>query len=220
MTLTPEEIKDNWIKFNENIKKYISGNRQNQLLDFYKKYEDRIALMPASNMTKYHSCFPGGYVYHVNKVVESCIYLHKVWEKMGSNTSTYTLEELIFSAINHDLGKMGDKYNEAYLPSDDKWRKDTLGEIYSFNKKLSFMSVPDRSLFILQENEISVTQNEWIGIKIHDGLYDSANEAYLKSYTPETKPRTILPYILHQADLMASVIEFQSQYSKDNKLIK
>ena len=38
-------------------------------LDFYKKYEDRIILMPASHKKEYHNAFPGGYVEHVNRVV-------------------------------------------------------------------------------------------------------------------------------------------------------
>ena len=220
MTLTPEEIQLNWNRFNTFIDKYIEGNRKNQLKDFYKKYEERIALMPAANMTKYHSCFPGGYIHHVNNVIENSLYLHKLWSKMGADISTYTIDELVFSAINHDLGKMGDMFNEAYLPSTDQWRKDNLGELYSFNTKLSFMSVPDRSLFLLQQHEISVSQNEWIAIKTHDGLYDQANDAYLKSYIPETKPRTCLPYIIHQADLMAARIEFEQQYLKEEILKK
>ena len=138
---------------------------------------------------------------------------------MGVDTTLYSIEELIFSAINHDLGKIGDSKNEAYLPSTDKWRIDNLGELYTFNTKLSFMSVPDRSLFLLQEYGIEVSQNEWIAIKTHDGLYDPANEVYLKSFMPETKPRTSLPFILHQADLMSAVIEFQQQYQKPKKLI-
>ena len=219
MSLTPQEIQDNWELFNSHIQK-LEGNRKNQLSDFYKKYEERLALMPAANSAKYHSCFPGGYTFHVNKVIQSANILYKVWEKMGANMNTFTYDELLFSAINHDLGKMGDMFNEAYLPQEDKWRKDNLGELYSFNTKLSFMSVPDRSLFLLQQHEIQVTQNEWVAIKTHDGLYDKANESYLSSFLPETKPRTVLPYILHQADLMSAVIEFQDQYATDNKLIK
>ncbi len=220
MTLEPQEIQDNWKEFTDNIEKYIISNRKYQLLDMYKKYEERVALMPAANMVKYHSCFAGGYVYHVNKVVKAALYLHKLWGVMGANQESYTLEELIFSAINHDLGKMGDMFNEAYLPSGDKWRIENLGELYTHNTKLQFMSIPDRSLFLLQENEIGISQNEWIAIKTHDGLYDQANEAYIKAYTPEARFRTVMPHILHQADLMAATIEFEQQYQKENKLIK
>jgi len=220
MTLEPQEIQDNWNEFLKNIETYITGNRKNQLLDFYKKYEERVALMPAANMIKYHSCFAGGYVYHVNKVVKAALYLNKLWAVMGASQESYTLEELVFSAINHDLGKMGDMFNEAYTPSTDKWRTENLGELYTHNTKLSFMSIPDRSLFLLQQHEIGLSQNEWIAIKTHDGLYDQANEAYIKAYTPEARYRSVMPVILHQADLMAATIEFEQQYQIEKKLVK
>ena len=134
--------------------------------------------------------------------------------------TTFTKEELVFSAINHDLGRMGDKEHESYIPQTDQWRKDKLGEGYMFNKKLAFCSVPDRGLFLLQQHDISYTFNEMVAIQTHDGLYDAANEKYLKAFMPEQKPRTSLPYILHQADLMAARIEFEIEwlpkFSKNN----
>jgi predicted HD phosphohydrolase len=30
-----------------------------------------------------------------------------LWEEEGCDMSTFTTEELVFSALNHDLGKMG-----------------------------------------------------------------------------------------------------------------
>ena len=51
----------------------------------------------------------------------------EVWESFGCDMSTFTQEELVFSAINHDLGKMGDEDNESYIPQTDQWRKDKLG---------------------------------------------------------------------------------------------
>jgi hypothetical protein len=51
-----------------------------------------------------------------------------------------------------------------------------------------------------------------LAIQTHDGLYDAANEKYLKAYMPEQKPRTSLPFILHQADLMAARIEFEREW--------
>jgi len=219
MKLTAQEIQDNWEKFQEYIEKYITGERKEQLLNFYQSLEDRIILYPAANMVKYHSCFPGGYIYHVNRVIESSIYIYKVWSKMGADLSNFTMEELIFSAINHDLGKLGDLEQEAYQLSSDKWRIDNLGELYTFNTKLQFMSVPDRGLFLLQEQGIKVSQNEFIAIKTHDGLYDSANEVYIKPFIPETRFRTCLPYILHQADLLSAAIEFQQDFQQPKSLI-
>jgi hypothetical protein len=212
MVLKAEQIKANWEIFLDNINIHIPGNRGEQLTNFYKKYEERIALMPAAHKKEYHSSFPGGYVYHVNKVVEGALRLYDLWESMGCDMTTFTKEELVFSAINHDLGKMGDKDHESYIPQTDKWRREKLGEDYMFNKQLAFASVPDRGLFLLQQHDITYSFNEMVAIQTHDGLYDSSNEKYLKAYMPEQKPRTSLPFILHQADLMAARIEFEQEW--------
>ena len=212
MSLTAEQIQSNWGVFLNNIEVHISGNRGEQLLNFYKRYEDRIIMMPAAHKKEYHSAFPGGYVDHVNRVVRCALKQYDLWASEGCDMTTFTKEELVFSAINHDLGKMGDKDHDAYIPQTDKWRKDKLGEDYMFNKKLAFCSVPDRGLFLLQQHDISYTFNEMVAIQTHDGLYDNANEKYLKGFMPEQKPRTSLPFILHQADLMSARIEFEIEW--------
>ena len=212
MKLSAEQIQENWTQFIHNIDSYISSPRKEQLIKFYETYAERIMLMPAAHKKEYHSAFPGGYVDHVNRVVNAALEMSYIWDKFGCDMTTFTTEELVFSAINHDLGKMGDDDHEAYIPQTDKWRKDKLGEDYTFNKKLAFASVPDRGLFLLQEHGISYTFNEMVGIQTHDGLYDSANDKYLKGWMPEQKPRTSLPFILHQADMLAARIEFEVEW--------
>ena len=212
MKLTAEQIQSNWETFNDNIRTYIEGDRKYKVLDFYKKYEERIILMPAAHKKEYHNSFPGGYVEHVNRVVRCALKQYELWKEEGADMSTFTLEELVFSAINHDLGKMGDEENESYIPQTDQWRRDKLGEDYMFNTKVPFASVPDRGLFMLQSHGITYTFNEMLAIQTHDGLYDDANTKYLKTFMPEQKPRTCLPFILHQADLMAARIEFEKEW--------
>jgi hypothetical protein len=134
-----------------------------------------------------------------------------VWQEMGTK-DTYTEEELFVSALNHDLGKIGSLEHISVLPSKDEWRKKNLGEMYTFNTNNEYMTVPDRSLFLLQQSGIQLTTNEWIAIKTHDGLYDKANEAYLKGFINESKPRTSLPFILHQADMMAARVEWENEW--------
>ena len=211
MNLSAEQIQTNWEKFIGYINTYISDPRREKLLDFYNKFEDRIIMMPASHKKEYHNAFPGGYVDHVNRVIEAALEINKVWLMFGAEEN-YTVEELVFSALNHDLGKMGDSEHESYIPQTDQWRKDKLGENYMHNKQIPFASIPDRGLFLLQEHDIKYTFNEMIAIQTHDGLYDPANEKYLKSYMPETKPRTSLPFILHQADMMAARVEFEKEW--------
>jgi len=212
MNLTAEQIQGNWDTFISNIETHITGDRKQALLDFYNKYQERVMLMPAAHKKEYHNSFPGGYVEHVNRVVRCALKQAKLWEEEGCDMSTFTTEELVFAAINHDLGKMGDENNESYIPQTDKWRREKLGEDYMFNKQVPFSSVPDRGLFMLQSHGVIYTFNEMLAIQTHDGLYDAANEKYLKAYMPEQKPRTSLPFILHQADLMAARIEFEREW--------
>ena len=168
-------------------------------------------MMPAAHKSQYHNCFPGGYIDHVNRVVAAALRLDVVWREFGM-IDTYTTEELVFSAINHDLGKFGTEEQESYIEQTDQWRRDKLNETYMFNDRLEYMTVPDRGLHLLYSLGITPTKNEMLAIKLHDGLYDETNKPYLMSFSPETKPRTSLVYVLHQADLMAARVEFEREW--------
>ncbi len=207
MNLNAEQISSNWEKFLSNIETHISSPRKEKLLQFYKDQSDRFVLMPAAANVNYHNCFPGGYIEHVNRVVDAALEVRAMWEKFGADMSTFTIEELVFSAINHDLGKVGDSNNDLYIPSTNDWRKKNLGEHYSYNKEVGFMTIPDRSLFLLQEAGISYTLNEMLAIRSHDGLYDDANKGYFISRIPESRPKSVIMFILHQADFLAAEVE-------------
>lgn len=212
MNLTAEQIQNNWNDLMSYIEEHISSPRKEKLLEFYDQYSDRLMLMPASHKKEYHNAFPGGYIEHVLRVIRCAIKQAELWEEEGCDMSTFTFEELIFSALNHDLGKIGSEDEESYLPQTDQWRRDKLGEDYMFNERVPFASVPDRGLFLLQSYGIQYTFNEMLAIQTHDGLYDDANKKYLTGFIPGQKPRTSLPYILHQADLMAARIEFEREW--------
>ena len=52
-----------------------------------------------------------------------------------------------------------------------------------------------------------MNENEYLGLKLTDGMYEDANEKYLKTFLPETGLRSHIARILHQADMMATYIE-------------
>ncbi len=120
MKLEAEQIMHNWEMFLGYIEEYITGERKDQLLSFYKQYEDRFQMMPAAHKPQYHNCFPGGYIDHVNRVIQLSLEINEVWKKFGVK-DTYTTEELVFSAINHDLGKFGDFEHPSCLDNDNEW---------------------------------------------------------------------------------------------------
>jgi len=204
--LNAEQIQKNYEKHVKIIETYLGG-RAIACKEMLKHMEDTYVMAPASGKTWYHNAFAGGYVDHVNRVVQFAIEQSRLYEKMGG-TIDYTEEQLVFSALFHDLGKIGDGDKPNYIPQTDKWRQDKLSEMYTFNPDLDFMLIPDRSLFILQKFGIKVDQKEFLGIRCHDGVFDKANEAYFFSNVESSRQKSALISVLHTADFLASKVEY------------
>lgn len=217
MELSEKEIVDNYKKLLGYIEKYIADPRKDALMKLYKDKEELIALAPASGKENYHNCFPGGYVKHVLNVLTVGVNVNELWKSSGA-VNTHTDEELIFALLNHDLGKIGEGDQPYYVPNPSEWHRKNQGAIFTQNPKINFMTVPDRSLFLLQQYGIECTFSEYISIKIHDGLYDEGNKAYLMSYSEDGKLRTNLPFIVHQSDMIASRVEYQAWKTANSNL--
>ena len=69
------------------------------------------------------------------------------------------------------------------------------------------MNLTDRSFYLLNYFGIKCTQEEWIGIKLTDGLYDENNREYFIKFNNDDALKTSLPYIMHTADLFAARFE-------------
>ena len=52
-----------------------------------------------------------------------------------------------------------------------------------------------------------MSQWEYIGLRLTDGMYEEANKTYYMSYNPDWSLKSNIAYILHQADMMATHIE-------------
>lgn len=206
MSLSAEQIQKNYQKHLKIVDTYI-GDRKESVKKLISHMEDVYVMAPASGKSWHHNAFAGGYVDHVNRVVEYAVKQSRLYEEMGGNVD-YTEEELVFAAIFHDLGKLGDGDKENYIPQTDKWRQDKLSEMYTYNSDLDFMLVPDRSLYILQKFGIKVSQKEWLGIRLHDGVFDKANEAYFFSHMESSRQKTSIVSVLHTADFLASKVEY------------
>jgi len=69
------------------------------------------------------------------------------------------------------------------------------------------MVVTDRAFFLLQHFGIKISEWEYIGLMLTDGMYEEANKKYLTSFNPDFRLKSNIAYILHQADMMATHIE-------------
>ena len=201
-----EEIQKNYDKHLKIIDTYITERKDN-VMAMLKHMEETYILAPASGKKWFHNAFPGGYVDHVNRVVEYAVKQMRLYKEMGGSID-FTEEELVFAALFHDLGKIGDGDLPNYLPQTDKWRQDKLSEVYTYNPDLDFMLIPDRSLFILQKFGIPLSKKEFLAIRLHDGVFDKANEAYFFSNVESSRQKTSIISVLHAADFLASKVEY------------
>ena len=217
--LSAEQTTANLERFKSLVKEHFSTDEErifklNKLIDHF---EDRLLLAPASSKEHYHGSHPGGYLEHCLNVYDIAMDMAKTWSKY-SKAIDYTLDEVAFIALFHDLGKLGDLEEEFYKPQDNDWRKMNMGEIYKINPKVVNMNGADRSLFTIQHFGIQLTQNEWITIRIHEGLYDEGNETYLKTMFKDNILKSHLPHLIHHSDMMASRIEYEEwKNSSDEK---
>jgi len=213
--INAEQIQTNWETLINYINDWISEDRKENLLKMYEDFKERMMFAPASAKEHYHNAMPGGYVEHILHIINHSLEIKQLWEKNGAMIN-FTDEELVFAAMHHDLGKVGDLEHDYYIPQDSDWHRKNQGAIYKNNPELQYMSVPDRGLWLLQHYGIKVTDKEYIGIKLTDGLYDDANKKYLMTYLPEWQLRSNMSYILHQADMMATHIEYD-QWNGNNE---
>lgn len=209
--LTETQIVSNW----ETLLKLIETNfptRKESLLKMYDELEQRMIMMPASSIEYYHNAFPGGYVDHIIRVYHCVNELYDSWKRMGANVDGFTKEELAFAAFHHDLGKAGfpGEGNESYITNDSEWHRKNQGKMYNHNPAIPNATVPDLSLYLLQYYNIPVSWNEYLAIKVHDGMYDDANKPYYMARSAGTKFKTVMPIIMHHADHMASLIEYEN----------
>lgn len=215
--LSAEQIEQNYKTFRATIDKLFPTRRE-ALNEMYDDLGERIIMAPASSFEHYHNAFPGGYVDHVLRVVKFSVSEYNNWKNDGLKVDNFSMEELLFAAFHHDFGKMGlpgdDMY--SYTPNESEWHRKNMGKMYEHNPNVPFSLVPDNSLFLLQYYGVSYSWSEFLAIRTHDGLYDEANKPYFLSRVTDTRPKTNINQILHQADYKAARFEFE-QWAIESK---
>lgn len=169
--ITPNEefVKANFDSTVKLVEKLSTTSHLKTMLEFL---GDRYALCPASANKDYFSAFPGGLAYHNLNVVK--------WIGKFANLlcpDVYSKETLLKVALLAEIGKVGDLEHDYYLATDQKWQRDR-GIFYEINKDISFMRIPQRSLFLANNFGVPLTQEEYLAILLFEGQNDETNSAY------------------------------------------
>lgn len=151
---------------------------------------DEFRVAPASSRLAYHSCYPGGLLVHSLNVVRNLKKLVSTF-----NPNRWSPDVLVFVGLFHDLGKVGDGVEPMYLPHRSDWHVKQ-GNLYEINDKCCYMTTSDRGIYILQNNGIKLTTEEFLSIRLNDGAYAEENAPY-KMREPA------LALLVHTADRLA-----------------
>ena len=171
-TLTDEQIFSNFEMFKGLCESL--GERSEPALRMVNTLGERLALCPASSKLDFHLAIPGGLVDHSLRVLHNA---HTYSKAFGWSIPK---DSLIIGSLFHDLGKVGyeSEGSDYYLPG-DRWRAEKLGEMYSHNKSIQYMSVPNRGLWLCQHFGLSLTVDETLAILLNDGFFPTENKAYI-----------------------------------------
>jgi len=204
---TAEELVENYEKFRKLINQTFSGERLEALNKMYDHFEERMIYTPASSVEHYHNAFPGGYVDHVLRVTRNALKVYDLWQDLGMIMEEFDKETLIFTALHHDLGKLGTPDADYYIKNDSEWHVKNQGKIYKTNPNIHWMNLNDRTMYNLQHFGVKYTEEEMIGMRLTDGLYDDNNKEYYIKYNNDDRLATSIPFIMHTADQMAAIYE-------------
>ena len=180
--------------------------RSENLKRMYEDLDQELAEAPAAAVQHHHNAFPGGYLDHVLRVYDISVEMTKTFHAFEGELN-FTSQELQFATLHHDLGKLGELGEPYYVEQDSDWHRKTLGQNYKYNNTIQYMSVTDRAHYMLQQYDIKITKNEWLGIHLSDGMYEESNKSYLMNRMYPYPMKTNIPYIVHVSDYLAMVIE-------------
>jgi hypothetical protein len=193
--LSDEQLVANYNKF-EQLCQRLGQDRLEAINTMLGEMGERIATAPASTRKDYHAAYPGGLVDHSLRVAQYALTLRK----SISLFSKLETESVIFAALFHDFGKVGQPGpggDDYYIVETSEWHREKLGKFYKVNDKIQWMSNVDHTFHILLHYGIRPTQDEYLAIRLNDGPYSDQNKEY-------SMREPLLAILIHMADRLAS----------------
>lgn len=161
--IIPETIQEN---FNTTM-----GLIPEDFKEMFGAFADKYSLCPASSRADYFAAFPGGLCLHTLNVYN---WTRRFKVAMEADVDTESLKKIVFL---HNFGKVGSLEEDYFVEQESKWHRDR-GMLYELNPKLTYMKIPQRSLFLAQEFGIKLTEDEYLAVLLQDGHVDDTNAPY------------------------------------------
>lgn len=148
--LTKEKVLKNAKKFNDTGEKY--GVVNTELLELL---GEGFISAPCTSKEDLYGAYEGGLIEHIINVTKHAIAVNDSLpaEKQVDHKS------IIRVALLHQIGKCN-----MFIPQSNNWRRDNLGENYTWNDTVLSMSVAERSVYYALKSGIDLTEDEVFAI--------------------------------------------------------
>ena len=194
------DSKETFLEIKGFAQEYFSDERYVAVMKMFRHFGQRLLDAPASHNINFHNAYPGGWLDHILNVIDASFKIRDVIVSMGGIID-FTDEEMVFSAMFHDLAKLGTLDEPNYI----KMRGvDARGKAYRYNTDVPYLTYTDRTLWLLQYFGIVTTTKEMKAIRMADGLFEPANKEYYFRSSPFPGH---LSYVIHWADHLSTNCE-------------
>lgn len=190
--LTPQQIQENFDTFHDLCKEL--GDRTEGALALVEHFAERLAMAPAAASPKYAGAYHGGLIATNLQTLQNASDMVKTYDLDVKKSS------LILSCLFHNIGVLGTKDMDLYMEQENEWRREKLGEMFAFNDSISFMTIADRSTFLLQQFGINLEEDEYLAIRLAN--WDNRRYHWLE---PQ------LAFVVYAASRLTSYSEMSDQ---------
>lgn len=154
--MNERELTDLWTSYTKLTDKINRGAGLQKLID---DLGERILMCPAEPRNDSPGCEPGGLVQQAITVAKGMKRLNDTFETGAS------IESILVVGLLHEIGKVGNLDEPYFVPEEESWRREKLGAFYKPNERLSRMTIPERSLMLLQHYGVKLTEEEFMAIR-------------------------------------------------------
>ena len=194
-----QQFKSNILKLQQIINKHIKNqNRKNLIISIYQKYLNIMYISPglSDKTSKYYK--QGGWLEYVTQVLNNSFNIKKMMVSNGYKLD-FTDEELLVVCLFFNFGVLGTQHQPLMCKNDQNSYKYKNGMLYQFNSQLHYMKTFDRSLFLLNQQGLKLSLNEYLAIRLSWGLYQESDKIYFQMEKQNTTNKLNIVHILNSS---------------------
>ncbi len=154
--MNERELTDLWTSYTKLIDRINRGEGLQQMME---ELGERLLMCPAEPRNDSPGCEPGGLVHQAITIAKGMKRINDTFE-MGAST-----ESILIVGLLHEIGKVGNLDEPYFVPEEESWRREKLGAFYKPNERLGRMTIPERSLFLLNHYGVKLTEEEFMAIR-------------------------------------------------------